>query len=813
MQPTSAQVGKAAIKRKSQEENPSLSSEVGISGGKKVRTLAPEVVGRVLVAAQLTTSSQEVRERSSDHTNTTVVEYDHQATSNATATSNEGPAEANAVGVSPPETTATTTLKPNDPTAASSVSLAIPLADELLLAKSSPGTVQRGANLPVILQLNPKNTQRGSLSESKKLPSLQPGWGSKRTRANMLLLPQAGMGNMSRGSIPNSGEERLLRPTLATEQTKAIHPPFRGLPKELKQRSPDTVSSASSIASGGTGTMRVAARRFRGLELNTNGKISIPELIRHPTTASGNPESATFTPGGSTIYHQNLTTDTKTSTSPALVILNLPRKQDHEVPASIIRNPPRYSLRRYVEKTARVLALVAFYGFSQCASLSLPGELLKRFAGLSRNYRYASTLAFTHLIRIEFPGKRTERWFKAKRIDEKVADVRSWYWHRVSERVKVIERVRTSWVERVWRFLVLASLPATSKPAADTRQGRFGLWFDGVSQHLLADPDLDGQFETAIRFWIRRFYVWVTRSGGGYPQLLQDLRDEKVQDIQPLDEKGNQELWRLETRCGGVHFIIGMTGEVVGWVEADGAARNGLESTLQRRAKTRIGTMTRPRTTVKGVGNTFAAGSPQRNERNQNNAGNVTWQDLRGDWRGLASALVSSASAFEETDTLPKSLLESVYRPDSKTISHGIHESVKYPHHRVLAERWILAQVEPGGISGKPVLDAFHGQVRRNGKVALDLQAKLTVESVRCSGEKWTSSMRGVLAQGLGFVQTPGMGWFVLEETGQVSCWDLFMRVMPHDYRINKLTCDLLVEYSTGRVWNSGPMGHRPWGK
>jgi hypothetical protein len=443
-----------------------------------------------------------------------------------------------------------------------------------------------------------------------------------------------------------------------------------------------------------------------------------------------------------------------TSTPPAT------RKSDNEILASIIRNPPRYSFRREVERISRVLALVAFYSCSFEDSTT-PGCFLKQLALISRKYRYASTLAFTNLVKLEFRGKRTQNWFKNKGIDEKVADIRPWYWHRVSERASIIERVRTSWMERVWRFLVLASESIKPSIVGSSKPVKFGLWFNGINKHLITDPDFIGQFETSIRFWIRRFYVWVTRNGGGYPLLLQDLREEMVQDIQPLVETENQDLWRVVTRCGDVHFIVGLTGEVIGRVEVDESMESGLNPVL-RRARTRIGTIIRSRTRASRL-------YSQINERKRTNIDNFTWKDLREDWKEHALTLVSPSTTPEELNTSSGRLIESVYRPDSKTVSNGIHESIKLPHHRVLAERWVLAQVEPGGISGKPVLDTIHSPMRRKEKLGLDLQAKLIVESVRCSGEKWISSMNGYLAQGVGFVHTPGMGWFVLEETGQVT--------------------------------------------
>lgn len=627
-------------------------------------------------------------------------------------------------------------------------------------------TFSQAGVLPVL----GKATQGGIPETNKPLLPID----QRVTRTNyIVLLPRPNQGTIQNEGLSQTQESSLPLNQVATH-TKSFLFPSRDLPSKPGQRDPSIALSISpEVGENSSGrctyTIKTTPRQFRGLRPILTGKSFIPESAGDSTLIFGASGSAAseLTAGINHLGNSVRNADKNTTADLAKWDV-LPGKLDLDISVSTIRSPPRYSLRRQVEIIARVLALSAFYGFSPHTNSLVPGDFLRCFTGLSRSYRYASTLAFTHLIQIEFPGKRTKRWFQANMIDEKVADTRLWYWHRVSGRARVIEKFQMSWMERVWRFLTSAAMPVVSSSPIDVGPDRFGLWFGGVSKKLLADPDLEGQFETAIRFWIRRFYVWVTTRGGGYPQLLGDLREEMVQEIQPLNEKNNRELWRLETRCGGVYFIVGMTGEVVGWVESHGAIGNGLVSAQQMRAEARISTMARIRITARTTDINSPIGFSQASGKSRGNADN-TWQDLREDWREHTSAILSTSSPPKGTKSLSKGLLQYVYRPDSKSVSHGIHESVKLPHHRLLAERWILAQVEPGGISGKPVLNFFDGHTRRKEKVALDLQAKLTVESVRCSGEKWTSSMKGVLAQGLGFVQTPGIGWFVLEETGQVS--------------------------------------------
>lgn len=704
------------------------------------------------IAAQ-PSPSHLVPEFSSTSTNITVVEHNRQVTSSTQTIavrairSNERPAE----GL-PSRTT--TILVPQEQFE--------PFQTPNCTASSANPTVSRAVIPPV----SGKDTRR-KIPEPN-LSFLSTDQGIPRM-THTVLLPQRNRRTI-RGEGLSQTQEPFSTQNRVDAEIKSGPFMFKGLPSEPRRERLDIAPNVSPTIGK---NMRVnikkpTPRQFRGLQSIFTGKSSILKPAGDLAPILGASQVTVSELAHNIDHRRNPALSEGRNTTTTLATWDLPPlKQDIEISASIICRPPRYALRQQVERIARVLALAAFYGFTLHAYSWGHGNFLKRFTGLSRNYRYASTLAFTYLTRIEFPGERTESWFKVKRIDEKVADVRLWYWHRVTERARAIEQLRTSWMERVWRFLMLASAPGTSSPPTDIGPDKFGLWFGGVSQHLLADPDLKGQFETAIRFWIRRFYVWITRSGGGYPQLLGNLQEEMVQEVRPLNEKTSQDLWRLKTRCGSVHFIIGITGEVIGWVEADGTVGSGLALVRNQRAN-RTNKISQARTTTRTINSTIPAGPPETNKNNRTNVGN-TWQDLRGDWREHASVLLSPSAPSKQTTSLPGGLLECVYRPDSKTVSHGIHESVKLPHHRLLAERWILAHVEPGGVSGKPVLDVLHGQTRRKEKIVLDLQAKLTVESVRCSGEKWSSNTKGVLAQGLAFVQTPGMGWFVLEETGQVS--------------------------------------------
>ena len=156
---------------------------------------------------------------------------------------------------------------------------------------------------------------------------------------------------------------------------------------------------------------------------------------------------------------------------------------DDDVTPLIIENPPRISLRRKVEKLAETLTLVAFNAFGDS-----PGKFLMAFSVLSQTCRYASTLAFTHLILLEFAGARTTLWLKVKGVDIEVVDLRAWYWHIASEREHNICRLRRSWMDRVWKFLARKDGCLANDDL---------LFFEGINSHLLADPDIT--YSTASR--------------------------------------------------------------------------------------------------------------------------------------------------------------------------------------------------------------------------------------------------------------------------------------------------------------------------
>ncbi|CUS15198.1 unnamed protein product [Tuber aestivum] len=384
---------------------------------------------------------------------------------------------------------------------------------------------------------------------------------------------------------------------------------------------------------------------------------------------------------------------------------------DDDVTPLIIGNPPRISLRRKVEKLARTLALIAFNAFGDS-----PGKLLIVFSALSRTYRYASTLAFTHLIALEFAGARTASWLEAKNVDIRVADLRDWYWHRASERRYNIGKLRNSWMNRVWKFL--------ARNDGCLVKGN-SLFFEGIGSHLFAEPDIRGQLDVAIRFWIRRFYTLVGWNGGGYPQLLADLKMGKVHQVGLSDEK-SRSIWKVETRAGKSLFVVGKTGEVVRVAVEPQWALSGSIADTEAQSP--------------------AVGVAKLAPKCKGKASIPAHYGRAGD--DLGSLLLPPPLA---TSTLRENYLR---HPLQFAVPEAsIHRSITLRHHRALAERWVLSNLDADEISRDFTLGPDPG---------------VLVESVRCSGEKWNSSMKSVLAPGIGFVQASGTGWLVLEETGQV---------------------------------------------
>ncbi|KAI9785930.1 MAG: hypothetical protein M1839_008196 [Geoglossum umbratile] len=451
--------------------------------------------------------------------------------------------------------------------------------------------------------------------------------------------------------------------------------------------------------------------------------------------------------------------------------------------AAPIDSPPSIKNRRKVERFARIFALVAFRTAAYAASTSritttnssmglshgwmFPKEysapqFLVCLLSISRNFRYAAILAFTTLTFLEFAGRRTDIYVKSKATNLLVYDLRPWYFHRYAQVSSLIRGMKRWWGERAWEYMLSSGWSTNA----------YGLYFGGISSQLLGNPDHRAQWDVALRFWIQRFSTYVGEMGSGCRQLLRNLQAQMVLSCEPLlspnyDDASNDspfpEIWRLGTRDGGVFFVLGRTGEVLGWSSRSAQRRvSNLTFTDTTRTAPRQELAIRSKICMP----TFQATTnwaPHMGPHGWMTYEDVTWQDLRGDWQAYTSILHSNRNISTEPTIKP--LIQHVFHPSlNKTHPHGINIAVTLPHHCALAERFVLTHVHAGGVSGPQLLPPI---AARKPRIALDLEHKWTVESVRCSGERYRSSMTNGLAPGVGFVQTPEAGWFVLEETGQ----------------------------------------------
>jgi hypothetical protein len=461
-----------------------------------------------------------------------------------------------------------------------------------------------------------------------------------------------------------------------------------------------------------------------------------------------------------------------------------------------ISNSPMMKKRRKVERLARTFALVAYHTATTafrtttatCSKIDLshawvfpreysaPQFLVCLFS-ISRNFRYAATLAFTFLTFLEFAGRRTDVYIKSKATDPLDHDLRPWYFHRRAEMSSRTREMGRWWGERVWKYM----------SSSNRSTNEYGLQFSGISSRLLGNPDHPAQWDVARRFWIQRFSTYVGEMGSGCQRLLRDFQTQMIIDCEPLlslhsSEIFNEgkaspfpEIWRIETKDGGVFFVVGRTGEVLGWNSrsTQGRALNitsidtARTTTPQESAiKSKICTRTYRATTNKAL---------HLGRHHKIAKEDVTWQSLRGDWQAYVSMIYSNDTASMEP--ILKPLIQCVFYPSlTKTHPHGINNTIILPHHYALAERFILTHVHAGGVSGPQLLPPI---ATKKPQVALDLEHKWTVESVRCSGERYRTSMATDLAPGVGFVQTPEAGWFVLEETGQVCAPIAFLVLDP----------------------------------
>ncbi|KAF8448196.1 hypothetical protein BGX38DRAFT_596298 [Terfezia claveryi] len=467
-----------------------------------------------------------------------------------------------------------------------------------------------------------------------------------------------------------------------------------------------------------------------------------------------------------------------------------PTRQDTEINWKLIRFPPRVGFRRRIETISRVLALVAHHS----STLTSPaGTFLRNTVTLNKVWYYSSILAYYHLSLCEFGGTRTSQWIKLKRADIARADFREWYWHRVQLRELKMQMVEKKWWgERILREYILANgLQREYGKHGNSENG--GLWCSGaINMDLLNENETIGQWDIAARFWAGRFcaamFSGEIGEGGRNMEMILGCGEYAVEDACPVGENGEahgnvsagatvSDVWEVVTKGAGTYIIIGGTGEVIGTLQAaEHVRRKGLKRL--RSPELRTGT-------IIGTGGTsrFRKFTNLRDHSTLQKLtdcwDDVSWHSLRLDWRAYVSKLLAyaaqpkpqglrgaTAALQPESITKPVPLLLShLYHPSPKQFKHGIHENIILRHHRVVAERFILAHAEEYGFSG-----GVGNPISGGTKVGLDLDSKWRVESVLCSGEKMEAIGGRVerLGNGVAFVQTAEGGWYVLEDTGEI---------------------------------------------
>lgn len=469
-----------------------------------------------------------------------------------------------------------------------------------------------------------------------------------------------------------------------------------------------------------------------------------------------------------------------------------PNRQDTEINWRPIQHPPRVGFRKKVENISRVLALVAHHS----STLTSPaGTFLRNTVTLSKIWYYSSILAYYHLSLYEFGGKRTSEWIKLKRADITRADFREWYWHRVQQREVKMQMVKQRWWgERVWREYILANgLQREYGKHEDLDNG--GLCCSGaIHMSLLNENETVGQWDVAARFWAGRFcaamFSGKIEEGGRDMEMILSCGEYAVIDVYPVGENGGihsnvsagatiSEVWEIVTKGAGAYIVVAGTGEVIGSLQAAVDIRRrgpGSSRSPMLRTGTTISTTGaskfRPSTNMRGH-STLHKLSGQWDD--------VSWHSLRLDWRAYVSKLLAYAAqpkpqglrgatlaAYPQTPTIDPVplLLSHLYHPSPKQFKHAIHENIALPHHRVIAERFILAHAEEYGFSGGAGNPISGGK-----KVGIDVDSKWRVESVVGSGEKMKTTEGRVksLGNGVVFVQTAEGGWYVLEDTGEVG--------------------------------------------
>ncbi|ODQ55804.1 hypothetical protein SAICODRAFT_16843 [Saitoella complicata NRRL Y-17804] len=416
--------------------------------------------------------------------------------------------------------------------------------------------------------------------------------------------------------------------------------------------------------------------------------------------------------------------------------------------------PPSLRTRKFVTKLSTILALAAYHGTDK------PWEILISVTCASKDWAHAAANAWGKVCEMEFGGDRLEGYFGRCGEESRGMYMRGYYAHRAREIWEKVTVVKAGWVERLFEAL-------------GARPGRYGVRFRGVCLRLLDEEEgIPRAWDVAMRFWIARFALKAGSAGCGKwtspAAFLRDVEETRVESCVSVGS-GSEEIWRVEVGSGEVYFVLGETGEAVGWAppetpetEDKGQKKGGTarKKTL-RRSSTALSARRKRRTSTAGG---CGGGGEQ-----------LSWKELRGDWKGrIADLLGYGVTGGGEGKTLMDRIF---YYGDSVTYPRGIHTSVKTGEgegsllwkRRQLAERFILGHVIPNSISGSAIFPVSLPTKSSTPvfKIALDLELKYGVESVRVGSAGESAFYNQRMSPNVGFVRCCGDGWFVLAETGQ----------------------------------------------
>ncbi|BFZ63993.1 hypothetical protein YB2330_005131 [Saitoella coloradoensis] len=418
--------------------------------------------------------------------------------------------------------------------------------------------------------------------------------------------------------------------------------------------------------------------------------------------------------------------------------------------------PPSLRTRKFVTKLSTILAFAAYYGTDK------PWEVLMPATCASKDWAHAAANAWGKVCEMEFGGDRLEGYFGRCGEESRGGYMRLYYEHRAREIRDKVRVVKAGWVERLFEVL-------------GAKRGQYGVRFRGVSLRLLDEKEgIFNAWDVAIRFWIARFALKAGSAGCGKwtspAAFLRDVEETRVESCVPVGS-GSEEIWRVEVGSGDVYFVLGETGEAVGWAPPETPET---EDKGQRR-----GGMARKKT-LGGSSTPLSVGRKRRTSTGGGGGGGeqLSWKELRGDWKGRIADLLGHGATGGGKGK--KRLMDRVfYYGDSVNYPRGIHTSFKAGEQErslqlklkqtQLAERFVLGHVIPNSISGSAIYPVSLPTKSSTPvfKIALDLELKYGVESVRVGSAGEVAFYNKRMSSGVGFVRCCGGGWFVLAETGQ----------------------------------------------